>query len=103
MHLRDAGRPELPLLAHVLLRPAARSTPLRGLVEHEWPYSDDEQVRARYEVMEYPVGIAYWAWGASWLTHVLNGSPDLAERYQQPAPRWPAATTCAARWSSSSG
>ena len=30
----------------------------RGLVELDWPYSDDPQVRARYEVMEYPVGIA---------------------------------------------
>lgn len=53
----------------------------RGLAEHAWPYSDDEQARARYEVMEYPAGIAYWAWGTSWVTHWLNGSPDLAERY----------------------
>ena len=30
----------------------------RGLAELDWPYSDDPQVRARYEVMEYPVGIA---------------------------------------------
>ena len=56
---------------------------LRGLVQHEWPFSDDEQVRARYDVMEYPVGIAYWAWGASWVTHWLNGSPDLAGRSRQ--------------------
>ena len=56
---------------------------LRGLVQHEWPFSDDEQVRARYEVMEYPVGIAYWAWGASWVTHWLNGSPDLDARSRQ--------------------
>ena len=54
----------------------------RGLAEHAWPYTDDEQTRARYDVMEYPVGIAYWAWGASWVTHWLNGSPDLDERYQ---------------------
>jgi uncharacterized membrane protein len=56
---------------------------LRGMVEHEWPYSDDEQVRARFDVMEYPVGIAYWAWGTAWVTHLLNGSPDLEERYRQ--------------------
>ncbi|MFC5731256.1 MULTISPECIES: glycosyltransferase family 87 protein [Nocardioides] len=56
----------------------------RGLAEHEWPYSEDEQVRARYEVMEYPVGIAYWAWGTSWVTHWLNGSPDLEARGDAP-------------------
>ncbi|WP_408897484.1 glycosyltransferase family 87 protein [Nocardioides sp. R1-1] len=56
----------------------------RGLVEKAWPYSDDEQVRARYDVMEYPVGIAYWAWGTAWVTHWLNGSPDLSERYRTP-------------------
>ncbi|UMG94202.1 glycosyltransferase 87 family protein [Nocardioides sp. TF02-7] len=56
----------------------------RGLAERAWPYSADEQTRDRYEVMEYPVGIAYWAYGASWLTQLLNGSPDLEERYRQP-------------------
>ncbi|HWJ80931.1 MAG TPA: glycosyltransferase 87 family protein [Nocardioides sp.] len=56
----------------------------RGLAEHAWPFSGDPQTRARYEVMEYPVGIAYWAWGASWVTHWLNGSPDLDERYRTP-------------------
>jgi hypothetical protein len=41
----------------VLLGPAL---PLhrRGLAELDWPYTDDPQVRARYEVMEYPVGIS---------------------------------------------
>ncbi|MEJ7832876.1 MAG: glycosyltransferase 87 family protein [Nocardioides sp.] len=56
----------------------------RGMVEHEWPYSDDPQVRARFDVMEYPVGISYYAWGTAWVTHWLSGSPDLTERYQQP-------------------
>lgn len=56
----------------------------RGMVEHAWPYSDDEETRARFEVMEYPVGISYWAWGTAWVTHWLNGSPDLEARYQQP-------------------
>jgi uncharacterized membrane protein len=54
----------------------------RGFAELSWPYSDDPQVRARYEVMEYPVGIAYWAWGAAWVTHWLNGSPALDPRYE---------------------
>jgi uncharacterized membrane protein len=56
----------------------------RGFVELNWPYSDDAQVRARYEVMEYPVGISYWAFGTALVTHWLNGSPDLDSRYGQP-------------------
>ncbi|MBZ5738165.1 glycosyltransferase family 87 protein [Nocardioides mangrovi] len=53
----------------------------RGFVEDLWPYSDDAQDRERYEVMEYPVGISYWAWWMARVTHVLNGSPDLSKRY----------------------
>ncbi len=53
----------------------------RGLAELNWPYTSDEQVRARYSVMEYPVLISYWAYGAAWATHWLSGSPDLAPRY----------------------
>jgi hypothetical protein len=30
----------------------------RGFAELDWPYSDSIQVRDRYEVMEYPVGIS---------------------------------------------
>ncbi len=56
----------------------------RGFAELTWPYDDDPQTRARYEVMEYPVGIAYWAYGAAWVTHWLNGSPDIEPRYSQP-------------------
>ncbi len=55
---------------------------LRGFAEQTYPYTDDEQTRARYESMEYPVGISYWAWGTSWVTHWLNGSPDVERRYQ---------------------
>lgn len=56
----------------------------RGMVEHAWPYSDDTVTRTRYEVMEYPVGISYWAWGTAWVTHWLNGSPDVGERAKTP-------------------
>ena len=56
----------------------------RGLVERTWPYTDDDEVRARFDVMEYPVGISYWAWGTAWATHALLGVPDLEPRYQQP-------------------
>lgn len=61
----------------------------RGMVEHSWPYTDDEQTRDRFEVMEYPVGISYWAWGTAWATHLLTGLPDLDERYAQaPGDLW---------------
>lgn len=53
----------------------------RGFAELSWPYSDDAQTRARYEVMEYPVGISYWAYGTAWVTHWLNGSPAIEPRY----------------------
>ena len=55
----------------------------RGFVELNWPFSDDAQVRDRYDVMEYPVVISYYAWGAAWVTHWLNGSPDISPRYAQ--------------------
>jgi uncharacterized membrane protein len=56
----------------------------RGLAELAWPYSGDETTRSRYEVMEYPVGISYWAWGTAYVTHWLAGSPDLAPRAALP-------------------
>lgn len=52
----------------------------RGLVEGQWPFSGDQQTRARYEVMEYPVGISYFAYGAAQVTHLLTGAPDAQER-----------------------
>ena len=52
----------------------------RGFAELEWPYSDSISVRDRYSVMEYPVGIAYYAFGAAYLTHWLSGSPNLDAR-----------------------
>jgi len=55
----------------------------RGMSELAWPYSEDEAVRSRFTVMEYPVGISYVAWAASWATHWAVGSPDLAERRSQ--------------------
>jgi len=55
----------------------------RGFAELNWPYTDDAQVRARYEVMEYPAAISYWAWATAWATHWLNGSPDLSPRYAE--------------------
>ena len=57
----------------------------RGLAELAWPYTDDPQVRARHDAMEYPAVISYWAWGTAWVTHWLSGSPDVTERYRVPA------------------
>jgi len=54
----------------------------RGFVETQWPFTGDAQVRARYEVMEYPVGISYFAYAAAEVTHVLAGSPDVEARQQ---------------------
>ncbi|WP_051248195.1 glycosyltransferase family 87 protein [Nocardioides halotolerans] len=55
----------------------------RGLVELDWPYTDDPQVRSRYEVMEYPVGIAYFAYGAAWVTQQVADSGDVHARSDQ--------------------
>jgi uncharacterized membrane protein len=52
----------------------------RGFVEGHWPFSGDEQVRARHDVMEYPVGISYFAYGAAKVTLFLAGSPDVEAR-----------------------
>lgn len=52
----------------------------RGMAELHWPYIDEPEVRARYEAMEYPVGISYAAWVSAWMTHVWSGSPDLDRR-----------------------
>ncbi|MDT0202443.1 glycosyltransferase 87 family protein [Nocardioides sp. AE5] len=52
----------------------------RGFVEKLWPYTDDAETNARFRVMEYPVGISYFAWGVSWVTHWVAGSPDIEDR-----------------------
>ena len=57
----------------------------RGLVELDWPYSDDPAVRARYpDAIEYPVGIAYFAYGAAWVTQQVTGAGDVHARSDQP-------------------
>jgi uncharacterized membrane protein len=49
----------------------------RGMAEQTWPYSD---THGRYEVMEYPVGISYFAWGAAWLTKPFATGPSEEAR-----------------------
>lgn len=52
----------------------------RGFAESSWPYTGDASLRERYpEVMEYPVGISYWAWGTAQLTHAIT-HPDVPDR-----------------------
>jgi uncharacterized membrane protein len=52
----------------------------RGFAELLWPYDDDAEVRAKYEVMEYPVGIAYAAWAAAHVSHWLVGGGPVEPR-----------------------
>ncbi|HSE70135.1 MAG TPA: glycosyltransferase 87 family protein [Nocardioidaceae bacterium] len=56
----------------------------RGFVERVLPFSD---TGGRFEVMEYPVTIGYFAYGAALLTHLLSGWPDLDPRYDLPPDR----------------
>jgi len=58
----------------------------RGLAERQWPYHDDG---GRYSPMEYPVGIAYFAWAAAELTGlVATGPPESARAATHPANIW---------------
>jgi uncharacterized membrane protein len=54
----------------------------RGFAELTVPYSD---TGGRYQTMEYPVVIGYFAYGAAVLTHLVSGWPDLAARAAIPA------------------
>jgi len=52
----------------------------RGFAELTWPYDDDPDVRARYEdVMEYPVGISYFAWATA---HVAVEASELVDEWR---------------------
>ena len=53
----------------------------RGFAELEVPYTDSE---GRYPDLEYPVLIGYLAYGASVVTQVVHGWPDLTERHAAP-------------------
>ena len=49
----------------------------RGFAERSVPFSDTE---GRWPVMEYPVVIGYFAYGATLVTHALSGWPDVEDR-----------------------
>lgn len=52
----------------------------RGHAELAWPFTEDPAVRERYAAGWQPPVPAYVAWAAARVTHVVSGSPDLAER-----------------------
>jgi uncharacterized membrane protein len=54
----------------------------RGFAAGYLPYADNG---GRYQAMEYPVLIGYFAYGTSWITRTLAGSPDLDARRDVPA------------------
>jgi uncharacterized membrane protein len=54
----------------------------RGFAEQHWPYSGSD---GRYQVMEYPVVISYFAWGASKITALMPSGPSAAVREATPA------------------
>lgn len=61
----------------------------RGLAEQEWPYSSAPDVRARYpQVMEYPVGISYYAWATSYATKWLSRTPPDDRAAIEPSKFW---------------
>lgn len=49
----------------------------RGFAEKHWPYADSG---GRYPVMEYPVLISYFAWGAAEITGLMASGPPQAVR-----------------------
>ena len=49
----------------------------RGFAAGYVPYTDND---GGYPVMEYPVLIGYFSYGAAWVTQTLSGSPDLQPR-----------------------
>jgi uncharacterized membrane protein len=51
----------------------------RGFAELSVPYADND---GRWQTMEYPVVIGYFAYGAAVVTHVVSGLPDLDQRRQ---------------------
>ena len=53
----------------------------RGFAELSVPFSD---TGGRWQVMEYPVTIGYFAYGAALVTHALQGWPDVEKRRQLP-------------------
>ena len=60
--------------------------PLRGMAERQWPYAD---THGRYEALEYPVGISYFAWFTALLTEpIASGPPESVRARTDPASYW---------------
>jgi uncharacterized membrane protein len=56
----------------------------RGFAEREVPFSDTQ---GRYQVLEYPVVIGWFAYGAAVLTQAVVGDADLEARHDLPVDR----------------
>ncbi|HET6168032.1 MAG TPA: glycosyltransferase 87 family protein, partial [Marmoricola sp.] len=54
----------------------------RGFAEQHWPYDDSF---GRFDAMEYPVLISYFAWSASKITALMPSGPSQAIREATPA------------------
>jgi hypothetical protein len=55
-----------------------------GYAEGHWPFTDDEQVRARYAPGWIPPLPAYVAFASQRVTALLSGSPEVEERARLP-------------------
>lgn len=53
----------------------------RGMAEKRWPYSDNG---GRFQVMEYPVGISYFAWAVAEVNSLWATGPSQGERKAGP-------------------
>jgi uncharacterized membrane protein len=53
----------------------------RGFAQQHWPYADSD---GRFKVMEYPVLISYFAWGASKITALMPSGPSQQVREETP-------------------
>ncbi len=56
-----------------------------GLAELAWPWSSDADTRLRHPVTQEPAAVGLWTYAAARVTHVLSGSPDVTDRFDQPA------------------
>ena len=54
----------------------------RGFAERVVPFED---TGGRYQAMEYPVVIWYFAYGTALVTHAVSGWPDVTDRAELPA------------------
>ena len=77
---RRSGRTSRPATPSCATPTCPTSTSAAASPSSPGPTPNAISVRDRYQVMEYPVGIAYFACGTAYLTHWLSGSPNIDNR-----------------------